>query len=34
VLAKKLMTREQLDQVLRPEVLTRPSRAAVVPPKP
>jgi len=34
VLAKKLMTKEQLDQVLRPEVLTRPSRATVVPPKP
>src|SRR5262249_6724251 len=34
VLAKKLMTKEQLDQVLRPEFLTKPSRASVVPPKP
>jgi aspartate ammonia-lyase len=31
VLAKKLMTREQLDEVLRPETLTRPSRATLNP---
>ena len=29
VLAKKLMTREQLDEVLRPEALTRPTRATL-----
>jgi aspartate ammonia-lyase len=33
VLAKNLMTREQLDEVLRPEVLTKPSRATLVLPK-
>ena len=33
VLAKNFMTREQLDEVLRPEVLTRPSRATLVLPK-
>jgi aspartate ammonia-lyase len=33
VLAKNLMTREQLDQVLRPEVLTKPSRATLILPK-
>ena len=33
VLQKNLMTREQLDDVLRPEVLTRPSRATLLPPK-
>ncbi len=34
VLQKKLMTREQLDEVLRPEVLTKPSRATLAPSKP
>ncbi|MBA2399127.1 MAG: hypothetical protein H0V72_10570, partial [Bradyrhizobium sp.] len=29
VLAKKLLTREQLDQILRPEVLTQPRAFAV-----
>jgi aspartate ammonia-lyase len=33
VLAKKLMTREQLDEVLRPEILTKPSRATLTMPK-
>jgi aspartate ammonia-lyase len=33
VLQKNLMSREQLDSVLRPEVLTRPSRATLIPPK-
>ena len=33
VLAKKLMTREQLDEVLRPEILTKPSRATLTVPK-
>jgi aspartate ammonia-lyase len=33
VLAKKLMTREQLDEVLRPEILTKPSRATLGVPK-
>src|SRR4051812_24201017 len=33
VLAKKLMTREQLDEVLQPEILTRPSRATLTVPK-
>jgi aspartate ammonia-lyase len=33
VLEKGWMTREQLDSVLQPEILTRPSRATVVPPK-
>jgi len=32
VLAKKLMTREQLDEVLRPEILTRPTRATLAVP--
>jgi len=34
VLSKNLMTREQLDQMLKPENLTKPSRATVNPPKP
>ncbi len=34
VLAKKMMTREQLDEVLRPEILTQPSRATLHPVKP
>jgi aspartate ammonia-lyase len=29
VLQKKLMTREQLDQILRPEVLTKPHYSTV-----
>jgi aspartate ammonia-lyase len=33
VMQKNLMTREQLDAVLRPEVLTRPSRATLILPK-
>jgi len=33
VLARKLMTREQLDEVLRPEVLTHPTRATLGAPK-
>jgi aspartate ammonia-lyase len=33
VLAKKLMTREQLDEVLQPEILTKPSRATLSVPK-
>ena len=31
VLAKKLLTREQLDQILRPEVLTRPRSFGTAP---
>jgi aspartate ammonia-lyase len=33
VLSKKLMTREQLDQILRPEMLTAPHRATVARPR-
>jgi aspartate ammonia-lyase len=33
VMQKNLMTREQLDAVLKPEVLTRPSRATLILPK-
>jgi aspartate ammonia-lyase len=33
VLAKGWMTREQLDEILKPEFLTRPSRATLTPPK-
>jgi len=33
VLARGWMSREQLDAILRPEILTRPSRATVTPPK-
>jgi aspartate ammonia-lyase len=33
VLAKGWMSREMLDDVLRPEILTRPSRATLAPPK-
>jgi aspartate ammonia-lyase len=33
VLAKNLMSRDQLDEVLRPEVLTKPSRATLILPK-
>jgi aspartate ammonia-lyase len=32
VLSKKLMTREQLDQILRPEMLTSPHRSTATPP--
>jgi aspartate ammonia-lyase len=34
VLAKNLMTRKQLDEVLRPEILTKPTRATLQPRKP
>ena len=33
MLEKKVMTREQLDEVLRPEILTKPSRATLTVPK-
>jgi aspartate ammonia-lyase len=33
VLAKGWMSREQLDEILKPEILTRPSRATVTPVK-
>ena len=33
VLAKGWMTREQLDEILKPEILTRPSRATITPVK-